>query len=144
MKSPPSINIVIGLGLFAAGSIILYWTLWFLAPDLIQARHPGAPGYEIYVHFEQAFILADGWLALAALIGAIGLWKMRDWGFLFMLLAGGAAIFLGLMDLLYDLQHTMFVPLTGEAAIELVIVALLLCLGPLMIVLLWRKRGLFF
>jgi hypothetical protein len=60
-----------------------------------------------------------------------------------MLLAGGAAIFLGLMDLLYDMQHGMFVPLTGEAAIELVIVALLLCLGPLMVGLLWKQRELF-
>jgi hypothetical protein len=134
---------VIGLGFFAASAIILYWALWFLAPDFIQARHPGAPDYEIYVHFEQSFILADAWLALAAVIGAIGLWNLRDWGFLFMLLAGGAAIFLGLMDLLYDMQHGMFVPLTGEAAIELVIVALLLCLGPLMVGLLWKQRELF-
>jgi hypothetical protein len=84
--------------------------------------------------------LADGWLALAALLGVIGLWHIRDWGFLFMLLAGGAAIFLGCMDLIYDLEHSMFVPLTPEAGTELAIVIAELALGPLVIVLAWRHR----
>jgi membrane protein DedA with SNARE-associated domain len=69
---------------------------------------------------------------------------MRDWGFLFMLLAGSSAIFLGLMDLLYDLKHDMFVPLTTEAAIELIIVLLLLLLGSGVIVTMWRVRRVFF
>jgi len=140
MKRPGEVNFVIGIGIFAVAAIILYWVTWFAAPEFIQARAPEAPDYQIYVNFEQAFPLADGWLAIAALIGIIGLWKMRDWGFLFMLLAGSSAIFLGLMDLLYDLEHAMFVPLTAEAATELAIVILLLALGPLMIVLLWRNR----
>jgi hypothetical protein len=38
-----------------------------------------------------------------------------------MLLAGSAAVFLGLMDLLYDLEHRMFTPLTSGALIELVL-----------------------
>jgi hypothetical protein len=53
----------------------------------------------------------------------------------------GAAVFLGLMDLLYDLQHAMFVPLTAEAAIEPIIVLLTLSLGPLITALLWRRRA---
>ncbi|MEW6716093.1 MAG: hypothetical protein AB1345_01115 [Chloroflexota bacterium] len=135
MKRPSGINFVIGLGIiFAVVAVTLCWTVWFAAPEFLQARGLDAPDYLIYVHFEQAFLLADDWLALAAFIGVIRLWKMRDWGYLFMLLAGNAAIFLGLMDLLYDLQHGMFVPLTPEAAIELAIVILLFSLGPLMIV----------
>ncbi len=144
MKRPREINIAIGIGIFAILAIILYWVTWFSAPQFIQARTPEAADYQIYVNFEQAFPLADGWVAFAALIGVIGLWKMRDWGFLFILLAGGAGLFLGLMDLLYDLEHNMFVPFTPEAATELVIVILLLLLGPVLITLTWRNRREFF
>lgn len=140
MKRPLEINVVIGLGIFAVVAVCLYWFTWFAAPQFIQARAPADPDYQIYVNYGQAFPLADGWLAVASLVGVIGLWRMRDWGFLFMLLAGGAAIFLGLMDLLYDLEHSMFTPFTAEAAVELVIVILLLALGPAMIALLWRRR----
>ncbi len=144
MKRSRDVNLIIILGFFAAAAIFLYWLAWFTSPELVQSRTPGAPDYLIYVSYEQAFPLADAWLALAALIGAVGLWKMRDWGFLFMLLASGSAIFLGLMDLLYDLEHNMFVPFTSEAAVELAIVVLLLTLGTLQTVLLWRKRKSFF
>jgi hypothetical protein len=143
MKRPPGINLVIGLGIFSAVAITLYWITWFTAPQLIQARSPAAPDYSIYVNFELSFLLADAWLATASLVGVIGLIKMRDWGFLFGLLAGGAAIFLGLMDLLYDLQHNMFTPLTAEALTELLIVILLLTLSPLQISILWKNRKLF-
>jgi len=109
------------------------------APEAIQTR----PGDPIYLAFELSFPLADGWFVLACVLGAVGLWRMRDWGLLFTLLAGSVAIFLGLMDLLFDLQQGIFVPLTGEALIELVIVVLLLTLGPFVIVAAWRQRGLF-
>jgi hypothetical protein len=122
----------------AAVVIPLYWALWFLAPTATQNFAPGSPEYPAYVTFEQAFPLADAWLAIAALCGAIGLLKMREWGLLFMLLGGGSAIFLGLMDLLYDLEHGVFVPLTSAAATELTIVVLELGLGVSAILLGWR------
>jgi len=140
MKRPSEIKFVIGIGIFAITVITLYWITWFTAPKLIQARTPDAPDYQIYVNFEQAFPLADGFIVIAALVGVIGLWQMKSWGFLWMLLAAGAAIFLGLMDLLYDLQHDMFVPLNAETTLELVIVILTLLLGPIMTALLWKRR----
>jgi len=140
MKRPRDINIVIGIGIFAVIAIAAYWITWFTAPQFIQARAPGAPDYEIYVNFEQAFPLADGYVAIAALIGAIGLWRMKSWGFLSMMLAAGGAFFLGLMDLLYDLEHSMFTPLNSESIIELIIVLLVLSLGPAMAALLWKQR----
>lgn len=131
---------LIAMGIFAVVAVILYWAAWFLAPSVVQSRQPSAPDYAIYVAFEQAFPLADAWLALASLVGVIGLLRRRAWGFLFMLLSGSAAIFLGLMDLLYDLEHRMFVPLTQEAAVELAIVVLLLLLGPVVVGLSWSQR----
>lgn len=102
--------------------------------------NPDPSDYAIYVAYEQAFPLPDTFLALASLVGVLGLWKMRDWGFLSMLLAAGGAIFLGFEDLLHDLQHNMFEPFNGAAAIELAIVLVIMALGPTMIVLLWKHR----
>ena len=143
MQRPRAVNFVIGLGILFAVSVVYFWATWFLAPEMIQARSPDAHDYQIYVSFEQAFILADCWLVISLLIGAVGLWRMRDWGLLFALLAGGGCIFLALMDLLYDLQHGMFVPLTSESATELIIVVLTLSLAPISIYLLWRHRRMF-
>ena len=139
IKRSPIIHLLIGLGLFAAAAISMYWILWFLAPQTIQVFGPGSPEYPTYVAFEQAFLLADPWLALVALCGAIGFLYKQRWGLLCMLLAGSSAIFLGLMDLMYDLQHGVFASLTGEAAVEMVIVALLLGLGVSVIILTWRE-----
>jgi hypothetical protein len=68
---------------------------------------------------------------------------MKDWGLFAMLLASGAAIFLGLEDLLFDIQNQVFAPFTPEAGLELLIVLLIFTLGPIMTVLLWRHRKAF-
>ena len=136
MKRPAGINAAIGIGIFAVFAFSAYWYAWFLAPDVVRARAAGDPDYASYMAYEQAFILPDAFVTAAALVGVIGLWKMRDWGFLAMLLTAGGAIFLGLEDLLFDLQHNMFVPFNGAGAIELAIVLILLSLGPLFVLLL--------
>ena len=143
MKRPAEITTVLGIGVFAILAIAAYWAAWFLAPELVQARIPADPDYAIYVAYEQAFPLADAFVALAALVGVVGLWRMRDWGMFSMLLAGGGAFFLGLEDLLYDLQHNMFLPFSGTAAIELAIVLVIMSLGPIMTALLWKTRRMF-
>ena len=139
-KRPTEINIVIGIGIFAFVAIAAYWFFWFAVPGVVQSRMPGDPDYAVYSAYELAFPLPDAFVAIAALVGVAGLWKMRDWGFLSMLLAAGGALFLGLEDLLFDLENNLFVPFTGAAVIELAIVLVILALGPAMIVLLWKHR----
>jgi hypothetical protein len=140
MKRSSDINIVIGIGIFAVVAIVAYWFFWFAVPDVVQARTPADPDFAVYSGYELAFPLADAFVAIAALIGVIGLWKMKDWGFLSMLLAAGGAFFLGLEDLLFDLENNMFVPFNGAAGIELAIVLVIMALGPIMTVLLWKHR----
>ena len=139
-KRPTEINIVIGIGIFAFVAIAAYWFFWFAVPGVVQSRMPGDPDYAVYSAYELAFPLPDAFVAIAALVGVAGLWKMRGWGFLSMLLAAGGALFLGLEDLLFDLENNLFVPFTGAAVIELAIVLVILALGPAMIVLLWKHR----
>ncbi len=140
MKLHRDIKIVIGIGIFGFVILTAYWLIWFTAPQFIQSRTPDAADYTIYIVFQQAFPLADFYVAVAALIGAIGLFKMKSWGFLSMLLGSGGLIFLGLMDLLYDLEHKMFIPLNAESTMELVIVILTFVLGSIIVTLLWKHR----
>ncbi|MCX6081222.1 MAG: hypothetical protein NTW32_16955 [Chloroflexi bacterium] len=140
MKRSKDINIVIGIGIFTILAMSAYWYAWYFAPEVVQARTPLDPDYAVYIGYEQAFPLPDLFVTLACAVGVVGLWKMRDWGFLAMLLTAGGAIFLGFEDLLYDLQHNMFVPFNGAAGIELAIVLVIMALGPAMTILLWKNR----
>ncbi len=141
MKRPWFINYWIGAGIWEIFATSLYWILWFTAPDLVQTFTPQSPEYPGYIIFEQAFLLADSWLILSSLIFVMGFWKMRDWGLFFGLLNGGSLVFLGSMDLLYDLQHSVFVPFTVGGAIELFIVISVLGINAFDLILFWINRG---
>lgn len=140
MKRSTDINIVIGIGIFAFVAIVAYWFFWFVVPGSVQARTPADADFAVYTGYELAFPLPDTFVAIAALVGVFGLWRMKDWGFLSMLLAAGGAFFLGLEDLLFDLENNMFIPFNTAAGIELAIVLVIMALGPVMTVLLWKHR----
>jgi len=72
----------------------------------------------------------------------MGLWKMRPWGLLFSLVAGGALIFLGLIDALFFFQNGLYCPVNFDVATEMVIHVWVLAFGSFVIVYVWGKRGL--
>ncbi len=140
MKRPSDINVAIGIGVYAFVAITAYWFFWFVVPGVVQSLTPADPGFAVYSGYELAFPLPDAFVAMAALVGVIGLWKMKDWGLLAMALVGGGSLFLGLEDLLFDLENKMFVPFSGAAAVELGILLSILAMGPTLIVLIWKHR----
>ncbi len=140
MKPSKDINIVIGIGIFAFLAIVAYWFFWFVMPGVVQSRTIADPDFAVYSGYELAFPLPDAFVAFASLIGVIGIWKRKDWGFLSILLAASGAIFLGLEDLLFDLENHMFTPFNSAAMIELAIVLVIMALGPTIITLLWKHR----
>ena len=71
MKRPKDINIVIGIGIFTLIAMTAYWYAWFFAPDVVQARVPSDPDYAVYVGYEQAFLLPDAFVTLAAFVGVV-------------------------------------------------------------------------
>jgi len=144
MKRPGFINYLIGVGIWQIFVISLYWTLWFVAPEVVQIFPPQSPEYPAYIVFQHAFLLADAWLVGTCIALIIGLWKMQDWWMFFGLLNAGGLFFLGSMDLLYDLQHSVFVPMTGEGAIELAIVLMVFGLTLINLTIFWRHRGMLF
>jgi hypothetical protein len=133
------ITALVGIGLFTSLAVALFWILWFVVPGVVQTLSPDDRDYDTYVAFQQSFLIADVWLAVAAMVGAIGIRRHRPYGFLFMLLGGSSAIFLGLMDLSFDLQHGVFSRLTAASVTEFIIVVLLLFLSPVAIRMTWRQ-----
>jgi len=132
---PKGLLLVAAILLFAAVMVPVYWISFFSGSGVIT-RDP------TYLAFEYAFPAADAWMAIAALLGCIGLIRRKPWGVLFSLLAGSASIFLGLMDVLFDLQNGIYLIASEEVAVEVAINILTLTLGPVVIWYVWTRRQL--
>ncbi len=109
--------------------VVAYWVAWFTHRSLV-ASETTVP----YQQFEDAFPLADGWLAVCMVAGAFCLVTARRAALFWLLAGGGAGLYLFGMDVLYDLEHGVW----GRGAngiIELVIN--LVTLGLSLFVLRW-------
>jgi hypothetical protein len=113
MRRVVIVMLVIAVALDAA-----YWTLWFTQRDWIASEHTQA-----YYAFENAFPLADLWLGLACVVALVTLVRRRPLALLWLVATGAAGLYLGSMDLLYDLEHGIFGKGWG-GAFEGVIVAI--------------------
>lgn len=118
---PRGRGIIAGVMIFAALLILAFWVIWFLVDrNLLASLHT-----DYYYRFENAFPAADAWLGILLLLATAGLLLRRSWGLLAGLLGGGAGIYLGLMDVLFDLENGVYhVPAGGDASgpiIEIVI-----------------------
>jgi len=113
---------------------VLYWTIFFTSGDVQSSEA------ECYLVFERAFPAADFWLALNCAAAAVGLGWGRSWATLFGVCAGSAAVYLGLMDVLYNLENRMYASLSGPMIGEVLINAYCLGFGPFVIVYFWRVR----
>src|SRR5207244_7706520 len=63
---------------------------------------------DCYLAFERAFPAADGWLVIVCVVAAEGLRRRREWALLWGVAAGSAIIYLGCMDVLYNLENGMY------------------------------------
>lgn len=131
---------VISAMIFAALLTIAYWTIWFgVDRNILASSHAAS-----YYAFENAFPAADGWLTLTLLLGALGIARRRPWGLLWGLLAGGAGVYLGCMDVLFDLENGIYlVPKGGDPSaviIEVAINVLTFLLAAVVLTYVWRNR----
>lgn len=109
----------------SAVGTVAYWLDFFLR-GTVQAVPE-----EWYLRFERAFPVADGWLVVCSLGAAVGLFTGGSYATAFGLLAAGAWVFLGLLDLSFNLQNGLFrlLPGSGQMWAEAVIIAWSLALG---------------
>jgi hypothetical protein len=143
ITAPRGLRLIVGVMGFAAIITAAYWVIWFGINRSILASSQ-APAY---FSFENAFPAADAWLAITLAIGAFGLARRRSWGLLFTLLAGGAGIYLGCMDVLFDLENGIYLVPRGAdptpVLIEIAINVLTFALGVVIITYVWRHRAWF-
>lgn len=139
MQRPVTLTIVTVLMFLTAIGIILFWAVFFADLDA-QRESIFAARSDTWFAWEISFPLADAWVALTALLGAINLWRMRSTGLLFGLVSGGAMVFLGLIDLLFFLENGLYLPTNAEVAIELFIQLWMTGFGLFAIATIWRHR----
>ena len=63
---------------------------------------------ESYIKFQKAFVAADSWAAVCAVVGAIGLLTEQTYGMIFAIVTGSSLIFLGLMDIAFNIQNNLY------------------------------------
>ncbi len=122
-----------GLMLLAALGTIAYWLSYFSS----GATHVREDA--VYLGFENAFPLADGWMTLCYLLSARFLLRADVRAVLWGLCAGSAMIFLAAMDLLFNLEQGHFqAVMSGEMWVETAIVAGCWLMGGFTIWRCWR------
>ena len=126
--------LVIGVLVFGFLALVAYWSVFYTS-GAVRARTD-----VVYLTFQKSFLLADAWLAACCAAGAVGLWRRREWGVLFGLLAASSSIFLGLMDVCFNLNERMYEQGGAAMWIETVINAATLALGVVIAAVLWSRR----
>lgn len=114
--------------------LIAYWVLWFAVRDVVASGST-----QSYYDFEDAFPLADAWLVVALVGVLVGLRRRSPWALFWLLVGGGAGIYLGLMDTLYDLEHGIWTSGAG-GVIEACIVVVTFTFSIGLLRWAWRRR----
>ena len=124
-----------GLMLGAASLVAAYWA------DFFTGGHVRSDSSPVYLEFERAFPVADGYMAGCLVASAVLLRRGHAAAVPSGLAAGSAMVFVGLMDVLFNLEHGMYRQRTSQMAVESLINAACLTFGPYTMVRLWRARG---
>jgi hypothetical protein len=95
---------------------VAYWVAWYADRSLVASNTRSA-----YYEFENAFPLADGWLALCCVGAIVALRRRSPLALMWLLLAAGAGMYLFGMDVLYDLENGIWWSSGAGGVIELAI-----------------------
>jgi len=128
---------VLGLLIFGVLATAAYWLVWFgVDREILASAHT-----DRYYAFENSFPLADGWMAATGVLASIALVRRRASALLWCIAAGSISIYLGLLDVLFDLENGIYrSPDTGGVVVELVINVLTLSMGSVVLLWAWRSR----
>lgn len=110
-----------------------YWA-WFATSGARTSDDPG------WVQFEKAFPLADAYLSVVAAAAARQMWRGEPSAVGLGIAAGSATTFLGLMDVLYNVEHGRYSDRSADMALETAANVAALTLGPITMVRMWRAR----
>ncbi|MFX1513405.1 MAG: hypothetical protein ACFFCQ_12530, partial [Promethearchaeota archaeon] len=99
---------------------VFYWTCYFFFPEIVQSSTENW-----YLTYEDSFPLADIWLGICALLAGSLLFRYgtdRNSGPFYAVISGALLIYLGLLDLLFNINNNIFSTIGLEQIIEAIIV----------------------
>lgn len=126
---------VIGVLAAVVALDIAYWAAWYADRSLVASNTRPA-----YYEFENAFPLADAWLALCCLGSIVGLRRDSPTAVLWLLMAAGSGFYLFGMDVLYDLEHGIWWS-SGGGVVELAINLLTAAVASVLLRWTWLNRA---
>ena len=126
MYTPPQRNLA-KLGLLLAVGLVAFWALFFTVG--LSPENP-PEGYE---QFEHSFPFPDITLAIVLAISSLAVHRGRRWAGSGMTAAGGALIFLGLLDFSFNIQNGMYLISPVETAMNIAIQVVCLATGALFV-----------
>ena len=117
----------------AAAGIVLFWICFFA----IENSNP--PHTDIYLAYERSFPLPDLlWITPLLLLSAYWLKKGNARGVIAAIAAGGALVFLGLVDISFNLQQHVYCTSIADAAMNSFINLFSLGFGLCSIIVGWK------
>ena len=127
------INIIIAVFQILLGiGFIGFWIIFYFT----EYKNPKM-GEAAFKH-EKSFPLPDlGWITVCLFVAAFGLLMEEKFGVFFSALAGSGMMFLGLIDLAFDLQNEVFKRRGFDVYMGIFIITLMLILGPVFIIFAW-------
>ena len=112
-----------------AVGIVGFWIFFFM----VENKDPEKK--EWYLKHERSFPLPDlGLITVCLLIAATGLLIGERYGIFFTIVAGGGLMFLGLIDLAFNLQNGLFKTKDMDAYMSIGIVSIVLIMGVLSLI----------
>jgi hypothetical protein len=129
---------VLGAMAVAVAITVLYWALWFAARGSVASGTSAA-----YYDFENAFPVADAWMCVCLVAAGRAIVRRGEAAVVWLGAAGGTAIYLCAMDVLYDLEQQVWWRSGAGGWIELAINVSTLALGIVLLTWTWRRRRTF-
>ncbi|MFX0065374.1 MAG: hypothetical protein ACFFC7_24650 [Candidatus Hermodarchaeota archaeon] len=118
--------------------VIGFWIGWFTG--ILKSFQPGDPFYDVYYAFESSFPLADAWIVVLLLISAYGILQEKFYGRFIAISAGGALVFLGLIDVSFNLQQGIYMEIFVDLAVIVEILVNLACLIGGLFLIIWFTK----
>jgi len=126
-----------GLEFLVALGIILFWTVFF-STDMVNISDPHLK--DAYLAFESAFVFADFYLSFMLILGGVGLLKKMPYGYFFSLIAGASLVFLGLLDVSFNVRNGIYFLGAGEALLNVAINSICLGFGAFLLLKIWKDK----
>jgi nicotinamide riboside transporter PnuC len=136
-EAPRGTRFVLGVLVFGVVATAAYWVVWFgVDREILASAHTAS-----YYTFENAFPLADAWMTFTGLAATVALVRRRASALLWCIAAGTNSVYLGLLDVLFDLENGIYRSSdAGAVTVEVVINVLTLSMGAFVLGWTWARR----